>query len=124
MAGCMYRMYTVQKVSTLAFNIIPAVPVVKPASYAVGCSVLVGTSGLTVTTAFNRSSTTLISLATFRERLVAPSLAHLRSSLLANRLDLLELLLGRLLRVLLGLLVAAGLLIALSAPMHRIVIVP
>jgi hypothetical protein len=49
-----------QKVSTLASN---AIPVTRPAIYTVGCSVRVGTSGLTVTTAFRRSSTTCLLLA-------------------------------------------------------------
>lgn len=49
-----------QKVSTLASN---AIPVSRHAFYTVGCSVRVGTTGLTVVTAFRRSSTTYPALA-------------------------------------------------------------
>jgi len=100
-----------QKVSTLASN---AIPVTRLAIYTVGCSVRVGTSGLTVVTAFRRSSTTCFPLATCtpdHEEMTSP---YLRAGLLADLLDLLKLLVGGFLCVLLGLLVAAGVLFVVS----------
>ena len=73
----------------------------------------VGTSGLTVTTAFKRSSTTCYkSAADLPES--ACDCAYLGSRLLANLLDVVKLLLSGLLRVFLGLLVAAGVLQGVS----------
>lgn len=100
-----------QKVSTLASN---AIPVTRPAIYTVGCSVRVGTSGLTVTTAFRRSSTTCFLLVARPPDHRQSRMPHLRSSLVTDLLNLLKLLVGSLLCVLLGLLVAAGVLFAVS----------